>query len=45
MGVLGGLCEVAVSDTIKGIGLLVVVILIPIIGLWTVGHGDVLSGA
>ena len=43
--VLGGLRAVAVSDTINGIGLLVVVILIPIIGLWTLGQGDVLSGA
>jgi SSS family solute:Na+ symporter len=43
--VLGGLRAVAVSDTINGVGLLVVVILIPIIGLWTLGDGDVLSGA
>lgn len=43
--VLGGLRAVAVSDTINGIGLLVVVVLIPVIGLWTLGNGDVLSGA
>lgn len=42
--VLGGLRAVAVSDTINGIGLLVVVVLIPIIGLWVLGHGDPLSG-
>lgn len=43
--VLGGLRAVAVSDTINGVGLLVVVILIPIIGLLTLGNGDLLSGA
>lgn len=42
--VFGGLRAVAVSDTINGLGLLIVVILIPLIGLWTLGGGDLFAG-
>ena len=41
--VLGGLKAVAVSDTLNGIGLLIVGVAVPILGLKLLG-GDVLSG-
>jgi SSS family solute:Na+ symporter len=41
--ILGGLKAVAVSDTINGIGLLIVGITVPLLGLALLG-GDVISG-
>jgi SSS family solute:Na+ symporter len=43
--IFGGLRAVAVSDTINGLGLVILVMVIPVIGLWTLGNGDVWSGA
>ena len=42
--VLGGLKAVAVSDTLNGIGLLVLGSLVPILGLAALGEGSVSSG-
>lgn len=42
--VFGGLKAVAVSDTINGIGLLIVGILVPILGLIALGEGNFLGG-
>ncbi len=42
--VFGGLKAVAVSDTLNGIGLLIVGILVPILGLVALGGGDFFSG-
>lgn len=42
--VLGGLRAVAVSDTLNGIGLLIIGVAVPILGLSALGEGDVLSG-
>lgn len=42
--VFGGLKAVAVSDTLNGIGLLFIGILVPVLGLITLGDGSLLSG-
>lgn len=42
--VFGGLRGVAVSDTINGIGLLIIGMLIPILGVVAVGHGSMVEG-
>lgn len=42
--VFGGLKAVAVSDTINGVGLLIVGILVPILGLIALGQGSILQG-
>lgn len=42
--VFGGLKAVAVSDTINGIGLLIIGILVPVLGLVALGGGDFTSG-
>jgi len=42
--IFGGLKAVAVSDTINGIGLLIIGLLIPILGLITLGDGSFASG-
>ena len=42
--VFGGLKAVAVSDTINGLGLLIVGIAIPLLGLAALGEGSVLQG-
>ncbi|WP_328705886.1 solute:sodium symporter family transporter [Erythrobacter rubeus] len=42
--VLGGLKAVAISDTINGIGLLIIGILIPVLGLIALGGGDFARG-
>ncbi|MBN6738837.1 solute:sodium symporter family transporter [Burkholderia multivorans] len=42
--VFGGLRGVAVSDTINGIGLLIAGLMIPVLGLVALGHGDLHSG-
>jgi SSS family solute:Na+ symporter len=42
--IFGGLKAVAVSDTLNGIGLLIVGILVPVLGLIRLGNGDFLSG-
>lgn len=42
--IFGGLKAVAVSDTINGIGLLIVGILVPILGFAALGDGSVLAG-
>jgi len=42
--ILGGLRAVAVSDTINGIGLLIIGILVPILGLSALGDGSVSTG-
>jgi len=42
--VFGGLKAVAVSDTVNGIGLLVVGVLVPTLGLIALGQGSFLSG-
>ncbi|MEL7481071.1 MAG: solute:sodium symporter family transporter [Pseudomonadota bacterium] len=43
--VFGGLKAVAVSDTLNGLGLLVVGALVPILGLIALGNGSFLAGA
>ncbi len=43
--VLGGLRAVAVSDTLNGIGLLVAGLMVPVLGLFALGEGDMLAGA
>ena len=42
--IFGGLKAVAVSDTINGIGLLIMGLAVPILGLALLGEGDVLGG-
>ncbi|MDW5375874.1 solute:sodium symporter family transporter [Halomonas sp. HP20-15] len=42
--VFGGLKAVAVSDSINGIGLLIAGLLVPILGLYTLGDGDFTAG-
>jgi SSS family solute:Na+ symporter len=42
--IFGGLKAVAVSDTLNGIGLLIVGVLVPVLGLMRLGEGDVLAG-
>lgn len=42
--VFGGLKAVAISDTINGVGLLIAALLVPIIGLYQLGSGDITSG-
>ncbi len=42
--IFGGLRAVAVSDTLNGIGLLVIGILVPILGLSALGDGSALAG-
>lgn len=42
--ILGGLKAIAISDTLNGIGLLIVGILVPILGFITLGDGNFLSG-
>lgn len=42
--VFGGLKAVAVSDTINGVGLLIAGLLVPILGLYTLGGGDLFGG-
>lgn len=42
--IFGGLKAVAVSDTLNGIGLLIVGILVPVLGLLALGEGSILSG-
>lgn len=42
--IFGGLKAVAVSDTINGIGLLIIGILVPVLGLIALGQGDFSNG-
>jgi SSS family solute:Na+ symporter len=42
--VLGGLRAVAVSDTLNGIGLLIVGLLVPVLGLVALGEGSMVRG-
>ena len=42
--VFGGLRAVAISDTLNGIGLLIIGILVPVLGLFTLGEGSFLDG-
>lgn len=42
---LGGLKAVAISDTISGIILLIAALLIPVLGLFALGDGSLLSGS
>ena len=42
--IFGGLKAVAVSDTINGIGLLIIGILVPILGFIALGQGEFLAG-
>ncbi len=42
--IFGGLKAVAISDTINGIGLLIIGILVPILGLIALGDGDLGTG-
>ena len=42
--IFGGLKAVAVSDTINGIGLLIIGLLIPVLGLIALGEGNMISG-
>ncbi len=42
--IIGGLKAVAVSDTLNGVGLLVVGVLVPVLGLAQLGDGSVLAG-
>lgn len=42
--IFGGLRAVAISDTINGIGLLLVGILVPILGFIALGNGNILEG-
>lgn len=42
--IFGGLKAVAVSDTLNGVGLLVIGVLVPVLGLAKLGDGDVLAG-
>lgn len=42
--IFGGLKAVAVSDTLNGVGLLIVGVLVPVLGLIALGSGSFLSG-
>ena len=42
--IFGGLKAVAVSDTVNGIGLLIIGVLVPILGFAKLGEGSVLNG-
>jgi len=42
--IYGGLKAVAVSDTINGVGLLVGGLMIPVLGLWYLGEGNLIEG-
>ncbi len=42
--IFGGLKAVAVSDTLNGIGLLIVGILVPVLGFIALGEGNLISG-
>lgn len=42
--ILGGLKAVAVSDTLNGVGLLIVGITVPLLGLQALGEGDISNG-
>jgi SSS family solute:Na+ symporter len=42
--IFGGLRAVAVSDTINGVGLLVAGLMVPVLGLFALGHGDFFAG-
>ncbi len=42
--IFGGLKAVAVSDTLNGVGLLIIGVLVPILGLAALGDGSVLAG-
>ncbi|MGW7998088.1 solute:sodium symporter family transporter [Staphylococcus xylosus] len=42
--ILGGLRAIAISDTLNGIGLLIVGILVPILGFIALGNGSLLEG-
>ena len=42
--IFGGLKAVAVSDTLNGIGLLIIGILVPILGFFTLGDGNFVGG-
>jgi SSS family solute:Na+ symporter len=42
--IFGGLKAVAVSDTINGYGLLIGGLLVPVIALWSIGDGNILTG-
>ncbi|MEL6546170.1 MAG: solute:sodium symporter family transporter, partial [Myxococcota bacterium] len=42
--VFGGLKAVAISDTLNGVGLLLVGLLVPILGLYRLGEGSFISG-
>lgn len=42
--IFGGLKAVAVSDTINGVGLIIGGLLIPILGLYTLGDGSITAG-
>ncbi|MGW7809273.1 solute:sodium symporter family transporter [Staphylococcus xylosus] len=42
--ILGGLRAIAISDTLNGIGLLIVGVLVPILGFIALGNGSLLEG-
>lgn len=42
--IFGGLRAVAVSDTLNGIGLLIIGLLVPILGFFALGNGDMIEG-
>ncbi|MFQ3844675.1 solute:sodium symporter family transporter [Staphylococcus pseudoxylosus] len=42
--ILGGLKAIAISDTLNGIGLLIVDVLVPILGFIALGNGSLLEG-
>ena len=42
--VLGGLRAIAVSDTINGVFLIVIILLVPVLGFLALGHGHLLAG-
>lgn len=42
--IFGGLRAVALSDTINGIGFLIVGLLVPVLGLMAIGNGDLVAG-
>lgn len=42
--IFGGLRAVAISDTLNGIGLLIVGIIVPVLGFFALGEGNMLTG-
>ncbi|GJM29899.1 MAG: solute:sodium symporter family transporter [Cyclobacteriaceae bacterium] len=42
--IFGGLKAVAHSDTVNGVGLFIGGLMIPIIALWDIGHGNIIAG-